>query len=135
MNDSFYWGEVEAFGEELSSFINSPILTISYFDDDLFELNFFLNGGLQTGHIWYSEETREAYELEEKRADISILSEHIEYQHIKKSNEILNIDDCEQAVEELQNLLEIPLWIKSDWSEDIDDKELINKFEKHNLNN
>ncbi|MFC5406503.1 hypothetical protein [Cohnella soli] len=135
LNDSFNWGEVEAFGEELSSYISSPILTISYFDDDLFELNLFLNGELQTGHIWCSEETREVYGLEEKCADISVLSQHIGYQFINKLNEILNIEDCEQAVEELQNLLEIPLWIKSDWFEDIDDKELINKYEKHDLNN
>jgi hypothetical protein len=135
LNDSFGWGEVEVFGEELSSYINSPILTISYFDDDLFEMNLYLNGEQQTGHLWCSDETKETYELEEKQADISILSEYLGHQHINKLNEILNIDECEQAIEELQNLLQIPLWIKSDWFDDIDDKELINKYEKHDLNN
>lgn len=134
LNDWFGWGEVESFGEELSSHIGYPILTISYFDDDLFEMNVFSSGSNLTGQIWCSEETREVYELEEKQADISIMSELLGHEHISKINEILEIDDCEKAVEELQKIIDMPLWVHSDWFNDIDDEDFKSQYIKHDFN-
>lgn len=134
LNDRFGWGEVEAFGEELSCHINSPVLTISYFDDDLFELNIFSNGSNKTGQLWCSDEAREVYELEEKQADISILSNLLGHEHMEDINEILEIDESEEALQKLQELIKVPLWIHSDWFSDIDDEEFKNKYIKYDFN-
>jgi hypothetical protein len=44
------------------------------------------------------------------------------------------MEDCEQAVEALQQLLQFPLWIKSDWLGDIRDPELVGKYVKYDWN-
>ncbi|GMK41294.1 hypothetical protein PCCS19_43500 [Paenibacillus sp. CCS19] len=134
LNDYFDWGEVEAVGEELSSYIQAPVMTISYFDDGVFTMTIYSNGEEVTGQVWCTEGARFDYELEDKKADISVLTEYLGHQHFDRLNEIMAMSDCEKAVEALQELLQIPLWIKSDWFDDIQDPELEGKYAKYDLN-
>ncbi|QWU15558.1 hypothetical protein SAMN04487895_112100 [Paenibacillus sophorae] len=134
LNDCFEWGEVEAFGQKLSCHINVPVITISYFDDDLLELRVFSKGSNTTVHLWCSNETREVYGLAKKQADISVLSNLLGPEYTEEINEILEIDESEEAIEKLQELIQVPLWIHSDWLNDIDDAELKNKYVKYDFN-
>jgi hypothetical protein len=77
---------------------------------------------------------REDYGLEEKHADISILSEIIGHEHIEKLLKILDLEDHEKAVEEFESVMGIPLWIHSDWFSDINDEEIIKSYIKYDFN-
>lgn len=134
LNDWFAWGGVEAFGEKLSSMMKSTILTVSYFDDEILEINFFKDGRQLTGHIWCSEETKEAYDIEMKYGDITIIKELLEIQDINEINKIFEHQDCEQAAEELQDAANLPLCMHSDWLDEIEDKEFMDRFIKYELN-
>ncbi|MBD3922157.1 hypothetical protein H8B09_25600 [Paenibacillus sp. PR3] len=134
LNDHFDWGEVEAVGEVLSSYIQAPIMTISYFDDGVFTMTIYSKGEEVTSQIWCTDGARYDYELEDKHADISVLTEYLGHQHFDRLNAIIAMTDCEEAVESLQELLQIPLWIKSDWFDDIQDPELKGKYTKYDLN-
>lgn len=134
LNDSFGWGEVEAFAETLSSYMNSSLLSISYFDDDLFEMNVYANGAQITGQIWCSEDIRETYGVERKQADITDLAEVLGHKHISKLIEILNIQTCDQAVEALQDVMQIPLWIHSDWFDHMEGQEALERYKQYDFN-
>ncbi|MWC29762.1 hypothetical protein [Paenibacillus sp. MMS18-CY102] len=134
LNDGFGWGTAEAFGEKLSHHISSPILTISYFDDDVFEMNIYLNGSQQTGQIWCSDLTREDYGLREDGADISILVNILGHQHAAELNEFLAIEGCEEAIGKLEQMIGIPLWIHSDWFGDMEDEDVKLQFKQYNFN-
>lgn len=128
LNDFFAWGEVSSFAEELSSCLPFPVLAIGYFDDDVFEMNVFVDGSESTAQIWCSDGVREDYGLEDKEADISILAELVGREHIDALNQLLSITDCEQAVHALQRIIQIPLWLRSDWLDTITDQELAQKY-------
>lgn len=134
LNDSFVWGEVADFAEELSSILPVPVLAIGYFDDDVFEMNVCIDGSESTGQIWCSDGVREDYELEDKQADISILSELIGREHIDALNQLLLIVDCEEAVHSLENIIQIPLWLRSDWLDTIKDKAIAKKYIQYDFN-
>lgn len=134
LNDCFGWGESEEFGEKLSSHINYPVITVSYFDDDLFELNIFLNGSNVTGHLWCSSETKEVYDLEDKVGDIGIISSILGHEYFNNINDVLQLKDCEQAVERLEELIQVPLWVHSDWFNDIEDEEFVSKYTMYDFN-
>lgn len=136
LNDTFCWGEVEAFGKRLSTYINTPILTIGYFDDDVFEMNIFENGEQKTRQIWCSEGTREDYGLEESHNNISLLAELLGESNRTELNEIMELEDCEEAIEGLQKMMNVPLWIHSDWFSDIDEDEteMTDKYIKYDFN-
>jgi hypothetical protein len=134
LNDWFGWGEVEAFGEALSSYLSSPILTCSYFDDDLLEINLYKNGGQLTGQLWCSDYVQDDYGLESKEADVSILTELLGHTYIGKIIQALNNDDREQVIQEFESILRIPLWIHSEWFNVMNDDEIKNKYTKYDLN-
>lgn len=134
LNDFFAWGEVSSFAEELSSYLPFPVLAIGYFDDDVFEMNVFVNGSESTAQIWCSDGVREDYGLEDKEADISILAELVGHEHIDAIYQLLSMTDCEQAVHALQHIIQIPLWLRSDWLDTITDKELAQKYIEYNFN-
>ncbi|SDT24894.1 hypothetical protein SAMN05444162_3550 [Paenibacillaceae bacterium GAS479] len=132
LNDSFEWGTVELIGERLSEFINEPVLTVSYFDDDVAEINLYRNGSLLTGHMW----SNGTYELDKKEADTSVLSRHLGHHYLSKLNEILHMDDCEEAITALEELLQVPLWIHSEWLQDMEkeEEEWVQHYERHDFN-
>lgn len=134
LNDSFGWGEVESFGEQLSSYLNAPVMTISYFDDDVFEMNVYANGEQLTGQIWCSDGTQAVYELDDKLADVSIIVELLGSNHFAKIIEMIEFTDCEQAVEALQEIMQIPLWIQSDWFHETGDETFNTQYTKYDFN-
>ncbi|MCU6792354.1 hypothetical protein OB236_09460 [Paenibacillus sp. WQ 127069] len=135
LNEGFGWGETEAFGEEISKHINSPVLTISYFDDDVLDLNIYMNGELITGHLSCTEGTKEGYGLEDKFGDISTLSQLVGHQYINDLLNFLEIKNSREALNEFERIINFPLWIKADWiSTDFIDKDLQNKYVKYDFN-
>lgn len=134
LNDWFSWGNVEEFGEELSSYIAEPVLTCSNFDDDVLEINLYRNGEHLTGHTWCSHFLIEEYGIEDKEADPSILVELFGHQHIETISVALQEDNREQVVEQFESILEVPLWIHSDWFSDIEDDEIIKQYAKYDFN-
>jgi hypothetical protein len=133
LNDSFGWGCSEACGETLSRYLSSPVLTCSYFDDDVLEINLFQGGEYLTGHLWCTESTQEDYELENKEANISILAELLGHAHTEQIIQTLNQEDLEAAIGQLESILQIPLWIHSEWFEDIEDEEILIKYVKYDF--
>lgn len=99
--------------------MKGPVLTVSYFDDDILEMNVYSNGECLTGHRWSSPYTD--YELEDKVADISVLSELFGHQHVSKLLELLELDDLEEAVRICESIIGLPLWIDSNWFDDMDE--------------
>ncbi|GLX67804.1 hypothetical protein [Paenibacillus glycanilyticus] len=137
LNDLFGWGVVEQVGEALSRHIASPVLTCSYFDEDLFEINLYYNGECLTGHLWSSPEVIEDYELEPKKADIAILSAHLGLNHTEQLMQALELENPEEAVQALESTLQLPLWIHSEWFYDLDDeddKAFISNYIKYDFN-
>ncbi|PYI54266.1 hypothetical protein [Paenibacillus flagellatus] len=132
LNDCFGWGETEAFGETLSGYIGSPVFTFSYFDDDVFEMNVFANGETLTGHGWQS--LYADYEMEEKSADVGVLSELLGHEHVGRLLNVLETDNPEQAAEQFESILQIPIWIHSDWFDDLAGDETIRKYTKYDFN-
>lgn len=134
LNDFFGWGETESFGEELSGHLSSPVMTVSYFDDDVLEMNIYRNGELATGHRWCSAYAQADYELEDLYADISVLFEVMGHRHIEELMRMLELEDREQAVERLESIMELPVWIHSDWFSDISDDERVYSYKLYDFN-
>ncbi|MBO9606356.1 MAG: hypothetical protein J7639_10410 [Paenibacillaceae bacterium] len=134
LNDWFGWGEVESTGKKLSKFIDKNILTIAYYDDDLFELNIFRNGQLLTGHIWCNDSVAEDYQLEINKGNTDYLINFFGNENQENVLTLLRTTDCGKAIEEIETLMNIPLWIKSDWLDDMKINEVASKYIKYNLN-
>ncbi|WP_240420530.1 hypothetical protein [Paenibacillus periandrae] len=135
LNEDFGWGETEAFGEEISNHINSPVLTVSYFDEDVLDLNIYMNGQLVTGHLSCTVGTKEGYGLEDKYGDISVLSELFGNQYTNDILNFLEIKNSGDALNEFERIINIPLWIKADWiKSNYIDKEMQDKYVKYDFN-
>ncbi|MNJ45260.1 hypothetical protein D3C77_403470 [compost metagenome] len=134
LNDWFEWGTIDTFSEAMSCHIASPILTVGYFDDDILEINIFRSGKRITGHIWCSESTQEVYGLDMKHADINAFVELLGHEHALEIRRILELIDCEQAVIALEKVMNVPLWIHSDWFADMEEQEVKKKYLKHKMN-
>lgn len=66
--------------------------------------------------------------------DVSIVSEILGHQHVEKITQAVTADDREHVIQELETILGIPLWIHSDWFQDIGDDEITSKYTKYDLN-
>ncbi|CAM3164599.1 hypothetical protein PALU110988_05670 [Paenibacillus lupini] len=99
----------------------------------MLEINLFQSGEYMTGHLWCSESTQEEYELESKIADVPILAELLGHSHSEQIIQTLNQEDPEAAIEQFESILQIPLWIHSEWFEDIEDEEIISKYVKYDF--
>ncbi|UVI28042.1 hypothetical protein [Paenibacillus spongiae] len=133
LNDWFSWGEVEEFGEALSSYVSDPILTCSCFDEDILEINVYRNGESLTGHTWYSGSLEEDYGMEMKEADISVLTELLGHDHFASIQHALNTEGIEQAVAMFEAITGVQLWLSSDWFDDIGE-EIQSKYTTIDLN-
>ncbi|WP_017812304.1 hypothetical protein [Paenibacillus shenyangensis] len=122
LNDWFGWGETEQFGEELSSYLNAPVFTLSYFDEDVLEIGMFTNGEKLTGYTWCSQ-TRQEYGIEEQDVDISILAQIFGYEYGAGLQQIIEQPEQQKALEQLEQLLQLPFAISSDFY--IDQKETL----------
>ncbi|MEF3301675.1 hypothetical protein [Paenibacillus sp. GYB003] len=134
LNDCFGWGKAESFGEVLSGMISSPVFTVSCFDDDVLEMNVYRNGEEVTGHVWCSGYVRADYGLDEKEADISVLSRLLGHEHTATLISILDTEDREKAVEEMESVMGVPLRIHSDWFGEMGDDPFIRNYVKYDFN-
>lgn len=125
------WGTTEEFGELLSEHVNYPILTVCFFDDDVLEVSLFRNGEYLTGHRWLSQYCD--YELEEKKADISLFSEIFGHENYSQIQKILSQEDLETAVESIEEVIKIPLWVDAESFIDADPKEYQQFYTKYNF--
>ena len=130
LNDYFEWGTIEPVGELLSKFMSEPIMTIGFFDEDIFEFTVFQNERIKFKKYFCGEWASEEYGLNEEVIDIKYLEEvlEIDREHIDK---LLQIENPEQAVDELSKLIHIHLWVKSDWI--AEEEDLAEKYSKLNL--
>ncbi len=133
LNDWFRCGgEVEELGEYLSKEINAPIFTLSYFDDDICNINIYKNGLEVTGHTWGDEWSKDYYG--ETVGDPNVIKETLFLEiGIEEINNILNMEDLEEVVAEWEKVLKNPIWIQSAWLERLD-KEVQEKFVLYDFN-
>lgn len=71
---------------------------------------------------------------EDKEADPSILVELLGHEHMETISKALQEDNREQVVEQFETILEVPLWIHSDWFSDIEDDEIIMQYVRYDMN-
>ncbi|WP_046214077.1 hypothetical protein [Paenibacillus wulumuqiensis] len=120
LNDWFQWGKTEQFGEELSAYLNHPVFTLSYYNDEVLAISLFTNGEELTGYTWCNQ-SKDEYEIEEKDLDISILTQIFGYEYGAGLQHIAELSEQEGALDQLEELLQLPLRISSEFY--ADDKE------------
>lgn len=130
LNDYFEWGTVEQVGELLSKFMSEPIMTIGFFDEDIFEFTVFQNEEIKFKTYFCGEWAIEEYGLNKEVIDIKYLEEVLEIDQ-ESIDKLLQIENPEQAVEELSKLTHIHLWVKSNWI--VEDEDLTEKYAKLDL--
>lgn len=133
LNDWLGWGESESLGEALSGFITAPVLTTSYFDDDVFQMTLYRNGERMTGQIWCTDAVAQDYELDREPADIALLTPLFGHDQHSRLLELLELNDCEEAVEKLERIANFPIWIHSAWFDEMNEQDWVGKYAKHEL--
>ncbi|GGD97613.1 hypothetical protein [Paenibacillus nasutitermitis] len=106
---------VKKIGQTLSRIIEEPVMTAGYMNEDLFELSFFENGGIQAERIFCEQWMREEYEeLKEERINDDYLRKVLD---IRKENfdDFISMTSPEQAVDKLSELVSMSLWSDSKW--------------------
>lgn len=127
LNDHFQWGAIEQIGQRLSTLVSEPVMTVGFFDEDIFEFTLFEDGNVTFKKYFCGEWTKEDYGLDQEQIVEDELTKVLEINR-EAIEPLLNIDNPEQAVNELEKLLSIPLWVDADW---IDyDPELAAKYAK-----
>lgn len=132
-NEYFEREQVEKTGLQLSKLLKTTILTMSYFDDEIFEFNIFRDGKSIGGHIWSDESTKDTYKLETNKGDTDVFIQYIGEENKSKIINLFEIDNCERAVEEIERIFGLPIWMKFEWIEDIEDEHIRNRFIKYEI--
>ncbi|MCG7380886.1 hypothetical protein MH215_28280 [Paenibacillus sp. ACRSA] len=130
LNDYFEWGTIEQVGELLSKCISEPIMTIGFFDEDIFEFTLFQNGKIKFKKYFCGEWASEEYDLNEEVMDVKYLKEVLEIDQ-ESIDKLLQVENPEEAVDELAQLIHIHLWVSSNWIPE--DEELKKKYSKLDL--
>lgn len=108
LNDQFLWGKVEEIGEILSNFVLEPVMTIGFFDEDIFEFTIFQEGDIRIKKYFCEEWAKEEYGLESEVIDHEYLEKVLELAH-EDLVKILEISNPEQAIDELSRMIQIHL--------------------------
>lgn len=128
LNSSFGFETIEETALNYSKRINGLFLVVDYFKDDVFSMYFIKEGKTLTSHI--SGPGLDYYDLSEelgntelmcKELDLSIASDELK--------DILQMDDIMDKVQRLEQVFQLPLWIKADWLDDME-AEVKDKFIK-----
>ncbi|WP_169091647.1 hypothetical protein [Paenibacillus sp. PL91] len=125
LNDQFSWGKVEKIGEILSNFVSEPVMTIGFFDEDIFEFTLFQEGDIRTKKYFCEEWAKEEYGLESEVIDHEYLEKVLELAH-EDLIKLLEISNPEQAIDELSRMIQIHLWVDSEWISE--DKEIEERY-------
>lgn len=124
LNDQLSWGTVERIGELLSNFVTEPVMTIGFFDEDIFEFTLFQDGEVKSKKYFCEEWAIEEYGLESEVVDLDYIEKVLELNYQEISN-LLEIRNPEQAIDELSRMIQINLWVHSDWISDVKEIEKI----------
>lgn len=130
LNDHFSWGTVEQIGELLSNFVSEPVMTIGFFDEDIFEFTIFQEGEIRTKKYFCEEWAIEEYGLESEKIDLDYIERVLELNH-EETTQLLEIHNPEQAIDELSRMIQINLWVHSEWISE--DKEIEERYTKLEL--
>jgi hypothetical protein len=130
---NFGWESVNNNALVISQFLDVPILSIGYFDDDVFTLGVIRDGKVFTEHI--SGNSLEVYDLEDLAGNAKIIVEETGLNiSVDTLEDILKLNDLEEKVVALEEVFGLPLWINADWIEDEDvNDEHNNKWQKYKL--
>lgn len=133
LNDYFEWGTVEKIGELLSTFVSKPVMTIGFFDEDLFEFTIFLDGEIKIKKYFCEEWVKEEYELGSDVIDFEYLQEVLEIKQGELKT-LFEMNNPEQSIDELSRMLNLHLWVHSEWvSEDEELEERYSRLEVKSL--
>lgn len=131
LNDHFSWGTVEKIGELLSTLVSKPVMTIGFFDEDIFEFTIFQDGEIKSKKYFCEEFMKEEYGLESELIDLEYLGKVLEINQ-SDLNKLIEIRNPEQAVDELSRMIQINLWVHSEWINE--DKEIEERYSRLDLN-
>ncbi|KRE64165.1 hypothetical protein [Paenibacillus sp. Soil750] len=127
LNEEFNWESIADFAAGLSRHITLPLISVGYFDDDVFELNVFNNGQQITKILVSSEGTAEDYGLEITNGDLIALVNTLDIKSdVKVLEKILGLDVME-LIDPLEKEFDTVLSIKADWFDDFEE-EIKSKF-------
>jgi len=127
LNDYFQSGTIEKVGEIVSTLVSEPVMTIGFFDEDLFEFTIFQDGEIKAKKYFCEEWVKAEYDLESEVIDLAYVEEVLEINR-EQSIPFVQISDPEQAIVELSQLVHIDLWVHSEWISE--DKEMEEKYSK-----
>jgi hypothetical protein len=130
LNDHFSWGTVEGIGGLLSQFILEPVMTIGFFDEDIFEFTLFQKGEIKTKKYFCEEGVIEENGLESEIIDLNYLKEIFDLNHFEITK-LLEISNPERAIDELSRMIQKNLWIHSELISDV--KEIEDTYTKLEL--
>ncbi|MDQ0060030.1 hypothetical protein [Paenibacillus harenae] len=122
LNDFFEWGTVEKIGELVSTLVSEPVMTIGFFDEDIFEFTIFQDGQIKAKKYFCEEWVKEEYGLGSEFIDLKYLEEVLEVNHSDLS-EFIDISNPEQAIDQLSKMIQINLWVDSEWIGEVDEIE------------
>lgn len=110
LNYYFEWGMVEQVGELLSAFVSQPVMTVGFFDEDIFEWTIFQDGEARSRKLFCGMWAADEYELKPEVVDFTYLQEVV---GIKRADldRLFDSETPEQAVDALSELLNVHLWI------------------------
>lgn len=128
LHSEFSWGSVEEYALSLSQDLHDPVLAVSYFDDDILSIGVYLKGTLVNQHI----KSYGDYDIDDKELDIWSFIQTLDIQVTPEEvRSALFSQDIEKQVEELEELLGLPLWIDAEWIDESDlehYEEIINRL-------
>lgn len=130
LNEHFSWGTAEKIGELLSTLVSVPVMTIGFFDEDIFEFTIFQGGEIKTKKYFCEEWMKEEYDLDSEAIDLEYLEEVLEINHADL-NKLFDISNPEQAIDELSRMIQINLWVHSEWISE--DKAIEERYSKLDL--
>lgn len=110
LNYYFEWGTVEQVGELLSTFVSQPVMTVGFFDEEIFEWTIFQDGEARSRKLFCGMWAADEYELKPEVVDFTYLQEVI---GIKRADldRLFDSETPEQAVDALSEQLNVHLWI------------------------
>ncbi|OAS21568.1 hypothetical protein [Paenibacillus oryzisoli] len=127
LNEEFNWESIADFAAGLSKHITLPLISVGYFDDDVFELNVFNNGQQITKILVSSEGSADDYGLEITNGDLIALLNTLDIKSdVKVLEKILGFDVME-LIDPLEKEFDTVLSIKADWFDDFEE-EIKSKF-------
>jgi hypothetical protein len=114
LHDYFVWGTVKKVGKRLSGIIQEPVMTAGYINEEIFELSVFESGEIKAEKIFCEEWTRDEYGLLEERLQDDYLRDELEIDE-ENFSRLISMTTPFQAVDQLEELLKLPLWSDSEW--------------------